>query len=384
VGLKRGVGCGGRYACPQYTNPADFFFMRVLNDPTGKDEGAEGAKAAATRMQALFDAYRTSPMHAAAEAAAAEPGAGVDRSQIPQRAGPLEQMAVLMRRSMLNIWRNPMGLRAKAAQSISIAIIIALIYINLPNTQAGVQSRTGALFFLAMNMMNAAFGVLSVFGVEMLVFKREQALGMYSTPAFFVTKILTELPHSIVLPFLQTCILYWAIGLQNKAENFFLFCAINICNTNAGTSLGIFIASCFSDLRVTLIVAPPLILPLMIFSGFFINTESIPVYFDWIKYISPIKWAFEMFAATEYRGLKLKCADDELRYNPSCPRTNPRCFCPMTTGEQVLESLDVHKTDIPFNIMMLLVLWFGTTLLAFLSLLRVAGARERNRSKPRP
>ena len=41
-------------------------------------------------------------------------------------------------------------------------------------------------------------------------------------------------------------------------------------------------------------VAPPLILPLMIFSGMFINTDSIPVYFDWIKYISPIKWAFEV------------------------------------------------------------------------------------------
>mmetsp|Transcript_46744 Transcript_46744/g.111291 ORF Transcript_46744/g.111291 Transcript_46744/m.111291 type:complete len:660 (+) Transcript_46744:45-2024(+) len=370
------------YSCPAFTNPADFFFMRVLNDPSGKNTDTGDGKSA--RMQALLANYMQSEMRTKMELEAARPGAGVDVSAIPRRAGPVEQMGVLMTRSFRNIIRNPMGLRAKSAQVCTIGLIIALIYLNTPDSQAGVQSRTGALFFLAMNMMNAAFGVLPVFGLEMVVFKREQALGMYNTPAFFITKVLTELPMSgIILPIIQICILYWAVGFQNSSDNFILFCAINICNTNAGIGIGMFIASLFSDLRVVLVVAPPLILPLMIFSGMFINTESIPVYFDWIKYISPIKWAFELYAVTEYRGLKLRCLEDEYRANPSCPKSEPKCYCPLTTGEQVLKVLSVEDTDVLFNMMMLLVLWFGTMLLAFCSLMRVIRKREGNRAKTR-
>ncbi len=104
-------------------------------------------------------------------------------------------------------------------------------------------------------------------------------------------------------------------------------------------ALGIFIASMFTDLRVTLVVAPPLILPLMIFSGFFINTDSIPPYFDWIKYISPIKYTFAALAHNEYEGLHLSCSPDELVRNPACPPGKPVCFCPVTSGEQVLQGL---------------------------------------------
>jgi len=59
------------------------------------------------------------------------------------------------------------------------------------------------------------------------------------------------------------------------------------------------------DGSITLVAAPPIILPLMIFSGFFINTDSIPVYLDWIKYISPIKYAFQAYCLNEFQSLAL-------------------------------------------------------------------------------
>jgi hypothetical protein len=35
------------------------------------------------------------------------------------------------------------------------------------------------------------------------------------------------------------------------------------------------------------------------------NTDSIPVYLDWIKYLSPMKYAFEAYCLNEFTGLQL-------------------------------------------------------------------------------
>lgn len=88
--------------------------------------------------------------------------------------------------------------------------------------------------------------------------------------------------------------MYWMVGFTNDPSYSFIIFALSIVLLSVcGTSLGIFFASVFSDLTAALAVTPMVLLPLMIFSGLFVNNSSIPVYFDWIKYISPIKYGFE-------------------------------------------------------------------------------------------
>ena len=128
-----------------------------------------------------------------------------------------------------------------------------------------------------MTMMNGAFSVLVLFGEERVIIQREQALGLYSISAYFVTKVVTELPQNILGPLLQAVITFFPLGyhetyVSTGAEKFLIFASVVVLTANAGNGLGIFIASVFSDLRITLVAAPPMILPLMIFSGFFINT----------------------------------------------------------------------------------------------------------------
>lgn len=38
----------------------------------------------------------------------------------------------------------------------------------------------------------------------------------------------------------------------------------------------------------------------ILFSGFFINSNGIPVFFDWIKYLSPMKYSYGAFMQNEY------------------------------------------------------------------------------------
>jgi hypothetical protein len=97
-----------------------------------------------------------------------------------------------------------------------------------------------------------------------------------------------------------------------------------------GTALGMCFATIFPSLPVALAASPMIMLPLMLFSGFFLNSNSIPPYFDWLSYLSPIKWAFMILARNEFTGLKFECSD---------PRQ-----CIFRTGEAVIEQLNFKQT----------------------------------------
>jgi hypothetical protein len=60
-------------------------------------------------------------------------------------------------------------------------------------------------------------------------------------------------------------------------------------------------------LQVALAVMPMLLLPLMVFGGFFVNTNSIPAYFSWIQYLSPMRYGFIAAAKNEFSGLQINC-----------------------------------------------------------------------------
>ena len=55
------------------------------------------------------------------------------------------------------------------------------------------------------------------------------------------------------------------------------------------------------------------VMPLIIFSGFFLNPESTPPYLVWLKWLSPMKYAFSAMARLEFAGLELACASDQMR-----------------------------------------------------------------------
>jgi ABC-type multidrug transport system permease subunit len=72
-----------------------------------------------------------------------------------------------------------------------------------------------------------------------------------------------------------------------------------------GESIGVFVASLFSDIAVALQVLPVTLMPLMIFSGILVNSDSIPVYFNWISYIAPMKYGYRALALNEFSGILL-------------------------------------------------------------------------------
>ncbi|KAJ3070649.1 ATP-binding cassette sub- G member 1 [Podochytrium sp. JEL0797] len=295
------------YNCPDFTNPADFLFMSVLNnEPTPGSTTNNDA-----RINGLLKSWSQSPENGKfqAELNSLQTG-GIDPSTFKAYAPFGVQFSYLFGRVGKNAVRNPMVVKAKAAQSVIIALIIGLLFQGTGKdfTYAGAQNRNGMLFFAVINnVMSATISNLSIFGEEKVVFSREFGAGYYGLPPYFFSKIMVELPFQILFPWLFSLICYWFVGLQNYADKYFLFVLFVCFSSCAGFSLGIALASMFESVESALGAAPMILMPLMLFSGLFINNGSIPAYFDWIKYISPFKYAYEGLMKNEYAGLTIAC-----------------------------------------------------------------------------
>jgi len=116
-------------------------------------------------------------------------------------------------------------------------------------------------------------------------------------------------------------------NLNNDGGRFLLCCLIVILVANCAVSFGEFVSAAAPSLNAALAMSGPLLVPLMIFSGFFLNNASVPDYFIWLKYLSWLNYSNELLMLNQWDGVK----------NISCPTVNAGC---LTTGTQILSKLN--------------------------------------------
>ncbi|RNA03564.1 white-like isoform X2, partial [Brachionus plicatilis] len=155
------------------------------------------------------------------------------------------------------------------------------------------------------------------------------------------------LPKFIIFPAIFVSIVYWMAGLNNDGLKFALCVLAIILVANSAVSFGSFISAAAPSVNAALALSAPLLVPLMIFSGFFLNNETVPSYFIWIKYLSWLNYANEILIVNQWDGVK----------DINCPANSTRCF---RTGDDVIDALGMKKDNFFLDFILL-----GCIILAF-------------------
>ena len=93
--------------------------------------------------------------------------------------------------------------------------------------------------------------------------------------------------------------MYWFVGLSSTVGQFFTYYLIAYLVGFSGTSLGLLLGSLIHDQKSVSVAMPIVLLPFILFSGFFKNTGNLSSWFGWIQYISPIKYSFSSWIQNE-------------------------------------------------------------------------------------
>ncbi|KAI8609409.1 ABC-2 type transporter-domain-containing protein [Chytriomyces sp. MP71] len=299
------------YACPLRSNPSDFFFMSILNT----DEAIESADGIEPRER-IERLLNTWPEQVEYEALLkVMDSRRYNRNILLTSERHLSsiwvQFIFLYARSTKNAVRNPLVLRSKLAQTLFTSFLIGFLYYqtNLKTDTSAIQNRLGVIFFLSNgNYMSSQTSNLSVFGREKSNFKREYDLGYYSVGPYFLAKILSELPLYVLFPGLETLLIYYLAGLQTSGAKVVVAICASCLLSLLGMAVGVTIAVSTSSLQMALLVVPMLTIPLMLFSGMFLNLNSIVPALSWFQWLSPIRYCFEALVKNEFDGLNLDLA----------------------------------------------------------------------------
>jgi len=297
------------YEMPPNYNPADYLLDLLSVTSSDEELSQEVIEQDEKRVQNIIDSYTPNTQD---EVILSDE---MKKTNLKHYLGYpstwLTQFWIIFLRSYQVIRRNTVLTLVRFIQTIVLAVIVGLIFLRLGYTQVNVQDRAGVLFFIMLNqMMNSLMTGLSLFSEERPVFLRERAARAYHVSSYFFGKIFSQLPQ-IVYPILFGCIIYYMVNLNPGADNFFKFLGLLVLASYCSLSIGETISACTKSTQMAQAIAILMMIILILFSGFYANTSTLPVFLIWGPYASPFRYAYESFFLNEFRGETFTCSDGE-------------------------------------------------------------------------
>uniref|UniRef100_A0A7S1FPV2 ABC-2 type transporter transmembrane domain-containing protein n=1 Tax=Corethron hystrix TaxID=216773 RepID=A0A7S1FPV2_9STRA len=165
---------------------------------------------------------------------------------------------------------------------------------------------------LISTMFGVANASLMEFPKDRPVFLREYSTNHYAVLPYFLAKFTLECVVVLLQVSVQLIVAYFLMGFR---INFWYFLALNFLLALASTSIGLFIGSCVEDPAVAAEMIPALIVPQLLFSGFFIQTNLIPEFLRWAQYLCSLTYAIRLASLYEFEGCATEACESLLENN---------------------------------------------------------------------
>ena len=270
------------------------------------------------------------------------------------------QFFVLTWRAWLGFSRSREMLVGMVFKFIMMSLLVGLIFLQVKRDQAGVSNRESAIFFIIIQMTTGPLmSYLSTFGVERSIISHERDGKWYRVSPYFLGKMVAEIFMAVVLPLIYLLVCYWMIGLYPAASNFFSFwgvlCLVYLC----GSALAMCLSAITPNFQVAGMMGSLILLFLMILSGFFVQSSSVPVFLRWIEKVSFVKYGYQLLGHIEFSSIdSFYCTDNQLI----------RGICPIETGAQALRSSGIGDVDVGQNVAIMVALLASYRIITYLAL----------------
>ncbi|CAF1304874.1 unnamed protein product [Didymodactylos carnosus] len=344
------------YTPPEKYNPSDYYIQTLAILPYDREACLE-------RVEYICDEYERSPMYSQRVAEVQQFHAieddqtisGLFKSSPKYKAGFFTQLRWLMWRSFKNMVKNPFELRLHLILAVIVGVMLGLLFIRLKYNQQAPQNMSSVIFVLLINISFTYLkAVANSYAREYPVFFKEHDDNIYRTFPYYISRFLIELPVFALGTFILATIVYWLTNLYDNVRRYFILMGILILTELVATSAGSIIAVISPTFQVADALVVPIVIPLMVFGGFFINAKTIPKWLIWIKYISWFYYGNEMALVNQWTDVKYLQCNRKANSNTTCFRD----------GNDVLKLYGFSKTHYNRDLGLLFVLFISFRLIS--------------------
>ncbi|KAL7640653.1 UNVERIFIED_CONTAM: hypothetical protein RMT77_008928 [Armadillidium vulgare] len=270
----------------------------------------------------------------------------------------IRQFKTLLKRSWLEAIRDSMVSIIPFFQLVSVALVSGSLYFGQKYDRSGVKNIVGALYLHLNNIsFHNVFAVINIFSSQIPLMLREHLNAMYRTDAYFLAKSVVELPFMLGFPLVAFSIFYFMTGFDPHPFKFLIASIITVLVTHSASSFGYIVACIGRNLDMSLNIAAPLIMPLMLFGGFLLNKKSVPSFLSWVRYISWVNYGNEALNINQWKDTILECDPEN---------STMACF---DNWKSLLTFYNYDENSIEFDLFILVLLVLFYRIVAYFCLL---------------
>ncbi|KAI1082153.1 P-loop containing nucleoside triphosphate hydrolase protein [Whalleya microplaca] len=361
------------FELPPFVNPAEFFIdLAAIDNRTPELE--EESTTRVDQLKAAWNEESKTLFSLSASEKAGEAKSDRKRPKMEQHTSVFRQLKVLTDRTLKTTYRDPMGMAGSIMEAILMAIITGYIFYNLPRDQPGIRSRQGALY-ISVGLQGYLFLTFEIYRLTMDIptFDRENSEGCVTALPFILSRRIARLfTEDIPVPFLYSVIFYFMVGFDLSVTKFFTFFGINLLNHYIAVTLAMTSVAAVRHFPGASLIANLAYTLQSMACGYFIQSNTIPVYVRWLKYCTYTYYAFGALSGNEFQGSFYDCPLEGGESNPAC-----RPY----TGQYIMDNLGFPRNWVArpiiamlgFVLLFFLTSWIG---LAFLKVeMTIARAR---------
>ncbi|KAE8313894.1 ABC-2 type transporter-domain-containing protein [Aspergillus transmontanensis] len=250
------------------------------------------------------------------------------RPQSPYLLSVPMQIKLNTKRAYQRVWNDISSTVSTVISQIIMALIIGSVFYGTPDATAGFTAKGATLFFaVLLNALIAMNEINSLYSQRPIV-EKHNSYAFYHPATEAIAGVVSDIPVKFVIAVVFNLILYFMAGLHRSAGQFFLYLLVTFIVMFVMSAVFRTMAAITQTVSQAMGLAGILILALVVYTGFVLPVPSMHPWFEWIHYLNPIYYAFEMLIANEFHGRDFICS----QFIPAYPSLSGNSFVCSSPG----------------------------------------------------